>query len=216
MKKTNKTKLFSFRYLFYDFVKLTSAIPGLIWFRPKWRFLNEKARGFIRGGAIAISNHDGFFDPIYLMFAIWYRRHRFICRKEFFDSWAKLFFKGFLCIPIDKSSFGMNSFREITDSLKAGYLVSMFPEGQINSGDGIAAFKSGVVLMALQGKVPIIPVYIRGKKHFWNRVIFVIGEAIDIQALYGDRPTFSQIESIAQLLHEREEKLKEYIQKEES
>ena len=161
-------------------------------------------------------NHDGFFDPIYLMFAIWYRRHRFICRKEFFDSWAKLFFKGFLCIPIDKSSFGMNSFREITDSLKAGYLVSMFPEGQINSGDGIAAFKSGVVLMALQGKVPIIPVYIRGKKHFWNRVIFVIGEAIDIQALYGDRPTFSQIESIAQLLHEREEKLKEYIQKEES
>ena len=31
-------------------------------------------------------NHDGFFDPIYLMFAIWYRRHRFICRKEFFDS----------------------------------------------------------------------------------------------------------------------------------
>ena len=211
MNKAKNKKLFSMRYLFYDFVKITSAIPGLLWFRPKWRFQNENAKKKIRGGAIAISNHDGFFDPIYLMFAIWYRRHRFICRKEFFESRARPFFKGFLCIPIDKNSFGIDSFREITDSLKAGYLVSMFPEGQINSGEEIAAFKSGVVLMAMQGKAPIVPVYIKVKRHFWNRVVFVIGEPIDLAALCAGRPTFSQIESIAQLLREREEALKAII-----
>ena len=211
MNKAEKNnRLFSFRYLFYDFVKVTSAIPGLIWFRPKWRFQNENARKHIRGGAIAISNHDTFFDPIYLMFAIWYRRHRFICRKEFFESWAKLMFRGFLCIPIDKESFGIDSFRVITDHLKSGHLVSMFPEGQVNAGEEIAAFKSGVVLMAMQGKAPIVPVYIKGKKHFWKRVVFVIGEPIDIRALYGERPTFAQIESIAQLLREHEEELKAF------
>ena len=43
----------------------------------------------------------------------------------------------------------------------------------------------------------------------------IIGEAVDITKIYGERPTFRQIEEITQLLYRREEELKHYIEQEE-
>ena len=99
--------------------------------------------------------------------------------------------------------------REITDELKAGSLVSIFPEGHINGGGSLAAFKSGPVLIALQGKAPIVPIYVKPKAHFYNRVTFVIGEPIDLFARYGRRPPMSEIDAIAEELQSKEEELKQ-------
>ena len=205
-----RAELFSLKYIVYDFVKLTAAIPGLLWLRPRWRYENKAARTRIRGGALLIANHAGFFDPIDLMFAVWYRRHHFICGKEFFETKARWWFKRFLCIPIDRQNVSFATMRNIAEELKSGSLVSIFPEGHINDGTGdLAAFKSGPVLIALQGKAPIVPVYVRPKKRFWNRVTFVIGEPIDLFARYGKRPSMSEIDAIAAELQNKEEELKQ-------
>lgn len=210
MSGLKKSKAISIRYLFYDFVKFTSAIPGLIAFRPRYIYENENARRRIKGGTLLISNHMGFFDPVYIMFAIWYRRHRFICTKDFFESKAGWLFKGFLCIPIDKQNVNLSTFREIVEHLKCGELVSMFPEGTVSAGAQTAsAFKSGMVLMALKSGCPIVPVYIKPRKHWYERVTTVIGEKIDIREMYGETPTFTQINAITALLHEKENKLVE-------
>ena len=209
-KQENKAKLFSLRSWFYDFVKLTAALPGLLWFRPRWRYENEAAKKRIRGGALVIANHGGFFDPICVMIAIWYRRHRFVCDKIFFTGRKRWLFQHFLCIPVDRENVGMDTLRTVADALKAGSLVSLFPEGHIqdeNGGGGLAAFKSGVVLMALQGKAPIVPVYCRPKPHFWSRLRIVIGEPIDVIERYGKRPSLSQIEKISEELRAKEEEL---------
>ena len=213
-KRPQRAKLFSLKYLVYDFVKVTAALPGLLWLRPRWRYENKEARRRIRGGAVVIANHVGFFDPIYVMFAIWYRRHHFICGKEFFESKSRWWFERFLCIPVDRENFQLNSLRQISDELKAGSLVPLFPEGHINDGSGrMAAFKSGMVLMALQGKAPIVPVYCRPQAHFWNRLTVVIGEPIDIIARCGKRPSMQQIEQIAADLQSKEEELKQIAYK---
>ena len=214
-----KAPLFAWKYLFHDFVKVTAAIPGLIWFRPKLVYESEKARHFIRGGALVVSNHNGIFDPIYLMFGIWYRRHHFICRKDFFESGARFFFKHFLCIPIDRDNFGMDSLREITRELSEGSLVTMFPEGHVNGSVGAGSvgggrmdsFKSGMVLMALKGNAPIIPVYARPRKNVFSRLVFAVGEPIDIRETYGPRPTFSQIDEAAAMIQQKEEQLKTLV-----
>ena len=212
--KRTKAKLISFKYLVYDFVKVTAAIPGLIVMRPKWYYENSEAKKRIRGGAVVISNHYGFFDPMYLMCAIWYRRHHFVCGKEFFVSRARWWFKSFLCIPVDRENFSMSSLRAISDELKQGSLVSLFPEGHINGrDDNVGSFKSGMVLMALQGKAPIVPVYVQPKKHFYSRSRFVIGEAIDILKICGPRPTFTQIGEVAELLKNKEENLRNILEK---
>ena len=204
--KRNRAKLFSFRYILHDLIRVTS-IPGLLFFRPKGFYENEEAKKKIRGGALLISNHVGFFDPIYLMFAIWYRRHHFICMKEFFEGsrLKRFFFKNILCIPIDRENFNMSTFREITAHLQNGELVSMFPAGHIGfENDDLSGFKSGMVMMALSGDRPIFLVCLKKKERRFERLRFAVGAPVDVKALYMEKPSLTRIEEIAKLLEEKE------------
>lgn len=210
MKEQKKrAKLFSLQYLFVDFVRITGAIPTLLWYRPKITYENKAAKRLIRGGALLISNHNCFFDPIYLMQAVMYRRHHFICNKQFFETKAKWFLQHVLCIPIDIDNTGFQTMKEINDHLTAGEVVSMFPEGHINDGSGeMRRFKSGMVLMAMRAKVPIVPVYIREHQPRYSRLKIVVGEAIDINQLFGGRPTMTDIENVTAMLYDKENELK--------
>lgn len=209
MKKTEKSKKVK-NYIFYDFVKITAAIPGWIWFRMKKVYETDKAKEKIKGGALLVSNHSGDFDPILLMFTIWYRRHHFIATKGLFDSKFKRFlFEQFHCIEIDKQNVSMASFRDIIAHLQAGKLVSMFPEGHVTKNEEVQQFKSGVVLMAVTAKTPIIPVYIKKRKSIWRRQCVVIGEPIHPTEMVGKIPSLSDMDKIAELLREKEKQLKE-------
>lgn len=213
-KKERKAKLFSVKNLILDFVRITAA-PGMLWFRPKRIYENEAAKKKIKGPAIVIANHVGTVDPMYLMLVIWYRRHRFVCKSDLMESKAGGFWlRKFRCIPIDRDNASFSSMRQIVDVLKEGNLVSMFPEGQVHTqSDSPAAFKSGMVLMSVQSGAPIIPVYIKPRKHAYERVVAVIGEPFSVTEKYGPRPKFSQIDEAAALLHEKEIKLMELINK---
>jgi len=205
-----KAKLFSAKYLFVDFIRVTGALPTFLWYRPKFIYENQAAKKRIRGGALLVANHNGFYDPIYLMTAVWYRRHRFICNERFFDSKAGWFLKRVLCIPIDTENTGFRTMREINDHLSNGEIVSIFPEGHINDGSGeLRSFKSGMALMAMRAKVPIVPVYVREHTPRHSRLRVVIGEAVDIGRLYGERPTMADIEEVTNLIFEKESELKE-------
>lgn len=210
-----KGKLISLKYLLFDFVRLT-AIPAFLWFRPKHIYLNDKAKKMMRGGTLLVSNHIGFYDPLYLMFLIWYRRHHFIATTELFHSKLKrfIFTKVFLCIEIDRDNFSIATFRNIVDHLKNGELVSMFPEGHVNlDNEGIKSFKSGMVLMALKSGVPIVPVYLKRKKHIYNRLVLGIGEPINIDDFKsGEKFTLEDINKASAFLYEQEKQLEELVE----
>lgn len=210
-KQKNKTPWWI--YLIHDVTKFFASVPGLLWFRPKVRYINENAKKKIKGGALLISNHTTLFDPVYVMYTVWYRRHHFICLKELTEAKMGWLLKLFLCIPIDRENFSMRSFREITDHLSAGHLVSMFPEGHISTeaNNSMGSFKSGMVLMAAKSKTPIIPMYVQHRKHFWNRLCAVVGEPVDIAGTYGSFPSFAQIEQITQTLYEKETELQNFM-----
>lgn len=209
-KQKNKAKLFSLKYWFVDFVRVTGALPTLLWYRPKILYENKAAKKKIRGGALLIANHNCFYDPIYIMIALWYRRHHIVCNQTFFNTKARWFLQHVLCIPIDIENTGFQTMKEINDHLTAGELVSMFPEGHINDGSGeMRQFKSGMVLMAMRAKVPIVPVYVCEHRPAYGRLRVVVGEAIDINALFGGRPTMSDIEAVTVRLFEKENELRE-------
>lgn len=207
--KTKKSKLFSWQYWLHDFVKLTAA-PGLLYYRPKVIYTDPASRRELKKGALLISNHVGFSDPIYLQMAIWYRRHHFVCTKEFFEGrFRGWLFKRFLCIPIDRENMSMSSFREITGHLEAGDLVTLFPEGHVNTdATKTDAFKPGMVLMTLKSGRPIIPVYIRRRTSIWERLTVVVGPPVNAGAELGGRPSMTKITEFTQRLHELEEDLK--------
>ena len=203
-----KSRVLSFKYILYDFIRFT-AFPGVLWFRPKRLYASEAAKRKIRGGALVICNHMGRFDPMYLMMGIWYRRHHFIAATELFrkNFTRKLFTKGFHCIEIDRENFGISTFKTIVEHLHAGELVSMFPEGRVNFSESgeLQAFKSGMVLMAFKGGVPIVPVYLQRRKHFYSRLVVAIGEPIELKNFTaGEKATLAEIAQATQYLHDQE------------
>ena len=192
------------------FIKVTGAIPSLLWLRPKRIYASEKAREKMKGGALIIANHSDFVDPVYLMTVLWYRQHHFICSEEIMDSKAGGFLRACGCIRIDRKNVTINTMRDITDRLKQGQVVSLFPQGRISVGeDEGAKFKSGMTLMAIRSGAPIIPVYVKPRKSFFDRLKVVIGERVSVTELYGERPTFAEIDAATRLLYEREKQLKE-------
>ena len=209
-KKQNKTSpAISWRYLLYD-ITLLSGIPALLFFRPKKYYLNDKAKKKIKGGALVISNHISLFDPMYLMMSLWYRRHHFIAMKELFRTkftkW--LFSKGFLCIEIDRENISIQTFKNIVNHLKLGEMVTMFPEGHISLNNETQTFKTGMVMMALQSKCPIVPIYIKKRKKWYSRLEIAVGEAINISDFKsGPVATIEDINKATAYLQEQEKKL---------
>ena len=215
MNKPKKAKLFSLRCFVLDFMRLSGALPGLLWLRPKLYYTTPAAKKKIRGGALVISNHNGFLDPAFTMFVLWYRRQYFVCHKEFLETKAAPLMRAAgCCIPIDAENFNIASFRQITDTLAEGKVVVLFPEGHINDGSGkMREFKSGMALISLQSKCPIVPIYLKPRRHALSRLKAVVDEPVDVAQLGGDLPAFSKIEEITRLLQEREEYLEEYAKK---
>ncbi len=213
-KKPKKAKLFSPRMIVLDFIRITGGLPGLLWFRPKYKYISKQAKKRVRGGALLIANHTSFRDPVYTLFALWYRRQFFVCHKVFFESKAAFWFRLVGCmIPIDANNMNIDSFRTITDRLKEGRVVTIFPEGHVRKDGVMQEFKSGAALMSMQSKCPIVPVYIKAPKHWYNRLVIVIGEQVDINEMSGGRPSFSKIREFTALLEEREKLLEEYANK---
>lgn len=195
----------------HDIAWATAAPLGYLWFRPKMYYISDAAKKKIKGGAILVSNHVGFYDPVYLMFAVGYRRHHFITTKELFSTRTKRFFFGkvFLCLCLDRDTTGIGAIRAAVDELKRGSLVTMFPEGHINfdqTGE-VNAFKAGAALMALKSGCPIVPVYIHKRKSVWHRQITVIGEPIYVSLREANKPVLEYLDDVTRLMHEKETEL---------
>lgn len=204
MSKQPKAKLFSLRCLLMDFVRLTGALPGLVWLRPKRRYTSKQAKKRIRGAALVIANHTGFLDPAFTMLALWYRRQYFVCHQAIIESKAGPLLRAAGClIPIDADNFGVGSLRAVTGCLNEGKVVVIFPEGHINGGQ-MLQFRSGVVLMAMQGHCPVVPLYIKPRRHWYSRLEVTVDEPVDVAALCEGKPAFTKMKEITQLLQDRE------------
>ena len=120
---------------FYNFVKITGAVPALLWARQKVYHISDGKlikRKKIKGGVLICSNHIAFTDPLFLNCVFWYRRVYFLAMQELFNTPLKrFFFNSVKCIPVDRSNFSMATFHTVTDRLKSGKAVLIFPEGQV-------------------------------------------------------------------------------------
>lgn len=212
-----KNRVLSFKYIVVDFMRVTGA-PLLLWFRVKRIYSSPEAKKKIKGGALLISNHISLADPMYLLLAIWYRRHHFVAMQKMFENKFKkwLFSKVFHCIEVNRENVSIKSFKEITNHLKSGKLVTMFPEGHINiENEGVNPFKSGMVMMAVKSGCPIVPVYIKRRKHWYSRLVVGIGEQISIDKFSSsNNPTLEEIDKAAKHLQEEEHKLELLCNKE--
>jgi 1-acyl-sn-glycerol-3-phosphate acyltransferase len=153
------------------------------------------------GGAILASNHLSYSDWLFMPLVI-PRRVTFVAKAEYFTTpgikgWLqKTFFSGAGQVPIDRSS-GSAAAGAIATGLKilaAGELFGIYPEGTRSPDGKLYRGRTGVARMALDAKVPVIPVVVIGSdvvappgKIFgtYARPRVVFGKALDFSRYEG-------------------------------
>ncbi|MBQ9807122.1 MAG: 1-acyl-sn-glycerol-3-phosphate acyltransferase [Clostridia bacterium] len=196
----------------YDFVKVTGAIPALLWMRPKVITPSKTKRP--KGGYMLSANHCTLLDPIFILCAFPTRRIHSLATKDLYKNrWLSWFLPRMHCIQVDKENFSLDSFHEVVRRLKEGKVICIYPEGQVNRNtEELLTFKSGVILMAHRAKVPIVPVYLVPPEKWYSRRVAVVGEPINVRALCGDFPTEEDMNRASAYVHQKEQELKEYYE----
>jgi len=152
------------------------------------------------GGAILAPNHQSFLDDFLLPLVIRKRKVRMLAKADYFEKWySAWFFKAAGCIPVRREggSAGAKALEAGIEALKQGELVGIFAEGTRSPDGRLYRGKTGVARMALEARVPIIPVAIGGTFEAWpynrklprtGQVTITFGAPLDFSRHY-DTPT---------------------------
>ncbi|HSE33223.1 MAG TPA: lysophospholipid acyltransferase family protein [Pyrinomonadaceae bacterium] len=122
------------------------------------------------GGLIIASNHQTYIDPFWLSLPI-KRPIRYLAWSAAFK-WPVVgkCLTWFGAWPLALEGSDPAAIRRSLQWLKEGGAVVIFPEGGRSTSSGsLERFKAGAVRLALEAKVPILPVTIKGGNRVWPK-----------------------------------------------
>jgi 1-acyl-sn-glycerol-3-phosphate acyltransferase len=185
--------------VFYWFMKTFVLGPVLkSLFRPWVKGLDNVPA---EGAAILASNHLSFSDSIFMPLMV-PRPVVFLAKSEYFTGkgikgkLTAAFFRLTNQLPMDRSGGAASalSLNAGMDVLKNGSLLGIYPEGTRSPDARLYRGKVGVARLALQARVPVIPVAMIGTdkvqpigKRVPNirRIGMIFGEPMDFSRYYG-------------------------------
>ncbi|MCA1600500.1 MAG: 1-acyl-sn-glycerol-3-phosphate acyltransferase [Acidobacteria bacterium] len=147
--------------------------------RPAFRLIGHtfwdlKLKGIenipANGGLIIASNHQSYLDPFAISVPI-KRSIRFLAWNEALDwPFVGKVMRALGAWPLQLEGSDPATIRRSHQWLREGGAVMIFPEGGRGQPDGsMIRFKAGAVRIALEARVPILPVTIRGAHRVWPR-----------------------------------------------
>ena len=133
---------------------------------------------------IVIANHSSMLDPVIIGVGVIGHQVRFIGKKELTkNKLAAWLFKQLRMIPVDRHNSDMEAMRACMRVTKEGGILGIFPEGTRHHEGLMTEMESGIGLIALRSRVPLMPVYITGKLELFRRLHVYVGEAIPTEDL---------------------------------
>lgn len=148
--------------------RFISFIAGKLLWRIKYHH-RENIPQSLETGLLIVANHQTYFDPFWICAPI-NRKFRFMAWDKAFNwflvGWLIQYLGSF---PVNTATGRTkDAWREALRSLKDGATLIVFPEGVREFSDGqVLEFKTGAVRIALEAKVPILPVTVRGANKVW-------------------------------------------------
>lgn len=120
---------------------------------------------------ILIGNHNCLLDPIVIAWRC-YRYHiRFLGKKELVSNpICRWMFKKLLMIPVNRHNMDMTAVRACLKVLREGHVLGIFPEGTRHKNSIMEEMESGVAMIALRSKAPVVPAFISGNPRFFGRI----------------------------------------------
>jgi len=151
------------------------------------RFYNRERVDALNAPYMIIGNHKSFMDPLAMALGVRYDEIHFVGKKELgkYKLIGKLLEK-LHAIMIGRGETDMAAMRKCMQTLKDGHVLGIFPEGTRHQEEMMQQVESGAALIALRGRVPVIPMYIHGKIRPFriNRIYF--GEVMQTEDLLAE------------------------------
>lgn len=121
------------------------------------------------GGALLVSNHQSFFDPVLVAVAL-PREVSFMARDSLFNlGWLSHLFVSLNAFPVRRGAADVGAIKESLKRLRQGAVLTVFPEGTRTRDGSIGPMHAGVVLLARRSAVPMVPTLILGAYECWPR-----------------------------------------------
>lgn len=160
---------------------------------------------------VVVANHQSFVD-IPLIFGFLDMNVGFVAKNEI-RKWLifNLWMDRAQCVFLDRRSSrkALESFNNAIKLIKGGKSVCIFPEGTRSFDGNIGEFKKGSFKLALEPKVKILPVTIKGTYNIMNKKRFFIHRGKTIKLFIGKIIDISEFDKNE--LHEINNKVKEVI-----
>jgi 1-acyl-sn-glycerol-3-phosphate acyltransferase len=79
-------------------------------------------------------------------------------------------FNTYKAIPIDRRGSFQESFKKVREAIKKGYFICVAPEGTRSKDGVLGKGKAGIIQLALEANVPILPVAHHGGQNIWSNM----------------------------------------------
>ncbi len=171
--------------MFYMICKILMWIPIMI-FHPT---SIKGKKNLPKGKAILSINHRSNWD--YVLFGInSTTKYRVLAKKELFrNKFFGFILRNFGGIEIDREANDINAIKTCMKVLKDDKKLLVFPEGTRLKDESLVMgeMKSGLALIAIKTKTPIVPVWVRNKPKLFRRSVYYIGKPFELEEFYGKK-----------------------------
>ena len=136
---------------------------------------------------IMMGNHTTMLDPFMMALAVPKQQIRFIGKKELWKFPPFAWFANSInAIPVDRHNTDMEAMRACMRVTREGHVLGIFPEGTRHHKGLMTELESGVAMIALRSKVPLVPVYIAGRLGFFRTLHVYVGQPIMMDDLRAE------------------------------
>jgi 1-acyl-sn-glycerol-3-phosphate acyltransferase len=180
------------RFILHKYTCFWSLI--ILKVNPMWRVtVTGRKKIKPRETYVMVSNHQSGADII-VLFMLW-AHFKWIAKKSLFNypfiGWD-MWLNGYIAVDRAKSSSMKKMMEEAGKALKEKNSLMVFPEGTRSKDGRLQNFKTGAFHLALDNKVPIVPIVITGTSKAIRKGGFLINKNFGIRATVLDPIPFAQ------------------------
>ena len=155
------------------------------------------------GACIVCSNHIHNLDPVIIATTI-PRKMGYLAKEELFR--IKILgavIRKLGMIPVSRDSADLAAIKTSLRLLNSGKVLGIFPEGTRKKKGVPPKVKPGLAMIAIKGKVPIIPVAIISNYKLFGKIKVKVGSPISFEEYYGQKLSVDIYQELSQKVMEQ-------------